>query len=118
MVQSLVETLVDDGDGKADRPVRLKLEPGEQVGRYRLLHLLGAGGMGVVFAARDTVLDRQVALKVVPEGHDRKSRRRLLREARAMARLDHPNVVRVFGVGESGHNVFIAMELIDGMTLS
>jgi serine/threonine protein kinase len=118
MVQSLVDTLVDDQDGEADRPVRLKLEPGEQVGRYRLLHLLGAGGMGVVFAAQDTVLDRKVALKVVPEGHDRKSRRRLLREARAMARLDHPNVVRILGVGESGRNVFIAMELIDGMTLS
>ena len=117
MAQGFVETLVEE-PAACGGAGRFELRPGKRVGRYELLHVLGAGGMGVVFAAHDTVLDRQVALKVVPEGYNRKSRRRLLREARAMARLDHPNVVQVLGVEESGPNVFIAMELIDGLTLS
>jgi eukaryotic-like serine/threonine-protein kinase len=85
-------------------------------GRYEVLELLGLGGMGAVYRARDPELRREVALKVLPSDSrtDSGAGGRLLREARAMAKLDHPNVVRVFDVGRSGHAVFIAMELIDG----
>jgi tetratricopeptide (TPR) repeat protein len=92
-------------------------------GRYVVLDWLGAGGMGVVYAAYDPELDRKVALKVLRNddtGHaDRvPSRDLLLREAQAMAQLAHPNVVTVFDVGSVGDRVFIAMELVDGETLS
>lgn len=91
--------------------------------RYELRELLGAGGMGVVYAAYDRELDRQVALKMLRDTGDAESdpdgsrRRALVREARAMAKLSHPNVVRVFDVGESGARVFVTMELAAGGTL-
>jgi tetratricopeptide (TPR) repeat protein len=94
------------------------LAKGDVVGRYVVLSLLGSGGMGVVYAAYDPELDRKVALKLLhhekaaPEG-----RRRLLREAQAMARLTHPAVVTVHDVGEHEGRVFIAMEYVDGVTM-
>ncbi|HET7506134.1 MAG TPA: protein kinase [Kofleriaceae bacterium] len=80
---------------------------------------VGVGGMGVVYSARDPDLDRSVALKVLrPElSIEASSRTRLLREARAMAQLSHPNVVPVYDVGVLDDHVFIAMELVDGVTL-
>ncbi len=85
-------------------------------GRFLIDSRLGQGGMGIVFAGRDADLGRPVAIKVLrPElGH---LRERLLREARAMARVEHPNVVRVYEVGTDAANVFVAMELIEGTTL-
>jgi serine/threonine protein kinase len=93
---------------------------GHELGKYRLEHVLGAGGMGVVWQARDLDLDRPVALKVLnPElGGDGISRARLVREARAMARLDHPNVIAVFDATTIAGHDLIAMELIDGETLA
>src|SRR5262249_2612520 len=89
---------------------------------YVLLDPLGAGGMGVVYAAIDPELDRKVALKLLqPELADSsasaEARARLLREAQAMARLRHPNVISVYDVGTHEGEVFVAMDFIDGGTL-
>lgn len=86
--------------------------------RYELLEAVGAGGMGVVYEAHDRELDRRVALKLLREETSTSARRRsLLVEARAMAKLAHPNVVRVFDVGEHEGRVFVTMELVEGGTL-
>ena len=86
--------------------------------RYRLIRQLGAGAMGVVWEAEDKQLHRKVALKwVTPAAAgDKAYRTRLFREARALAQLHHPNVLAVHDVGESGDEVFLALELIDGTT--
>jgi hypothetical protein len=93
---------------------------GDTLGRYRLERALGEGGMGVVHAAFDPDLERRVALKVLrtTEGTGEEARQRLLREARAMARLTHANVVTVHEVGTASGRDYVAMELIDGETLA
>ncbi|WP_257461622.1 tetratricopeptide repeat protein [Archangium lipolyticum] len=98
------------------------LARGTAMGRYLLLDPIGVGGMGVVYSAYDPGLDRKVALKLLsPHGpHGASSpegRLRLQREARALARLSHPNVVTVYDVGTEGEQVFVAMELVEGQTL-
>lgn len=94
-------------------------EAGARLGRYVLLYRLGSGGMGVVFAAYDPELDRKVALKLVrPETDSPAARDALRGEAQAMARLSHPNIVAVHDVGSEDREVFLAMELIEGATLS
>ncbi|MEM6291442.1 MAG: serine/threonine-protein kinase [Myxococcota bacterium] len=91
---------------------------GESFGRYVILHELGAGGMGVVYAAYDPELDRRVALKVLGEDtQDETSHARLLREAQTMARISHPNVITVHDVGFVDERLFIAMELVEGHDL-
>jgi len=92
---------------------------GTALGRYLVLDPLGEGGMGVVLAAYDTTLDRRVALKLLRPRLSASidNRSRLLREARALAKLSHPNVVSVFDVGELRQQVFIAMEYVDGPNL-
>lgn len=94
-------------------------DPPSLLGHFELGRLLGAGGMGVVFEARDVLLERRVALKLVRTDmrHAPESRARLLQEARALARLDHPNVIKVFETGISGDHLFLAMELATGGTL-
>lgn len=91
------------------------------MGRYDLVERIGAGGMGVVYRARDRGLSRDVAVKLVrvehPAGDLGRARQRLLREAQALAQLSHPNVVSVFDVGTHGDEVFFAMELLSGRTL-
>src|SRR5215472_6444224 len=96
-----------------------RLAPGRNIGRYAVLSTLGEGGMGVVYAAYDPELDRKVAVKVLRErlGDAAELGARLLREAQAMARLSHPNVVSVHDVGRFEDKVFVAMEFIDGRTL-
>ena len=98
-----------------------ELERGTKLGRYLVLDRLGAGGMGVVYAAFDPQLDRKVALKVLRADLGRRSSRasraRMLREAQAMARLAHPNVIAVHDVGIDAERVFLAMELVEGGTL-
>jgi eukaryotic-like serine/threonine-protein kinase len=102
------------------RPAQHK--PGTVVGRYQLVELIGEGGMGVVYRARDPYLSREVAVKLIsaPSTSKRASlhQARLLREAQALAKLSHPNVVAAFDVGSHGEGMFIAMELIDGMSLN
>jgi len=92
---------------------------GSSVGRYVLLRRIGAGGMGVVAKAYDPELDRHVAIKILRQPLTTESaRRRQLREARAMARVTHPNVVAVHDVGVHEDRLFIAMELVDGVDLA
>jgi len=89
---------------------------GPQLGRYRLIERIGAGGMGEVFLAHDPHLDRRVALKVLP-AHltaDSVARERFRREALAAAALDHPFICKVFEVGEEAGTPFIAMEYVRG----
>ncbi|HYV49225.1 MAG TPA: serine/threonine-protein kinase [Myxococcaceae bacterium] len=98
------------------------LEPGSRVSRYILLERLGSGGMGEIYAAYDPQLDRRIALKlmradVLSAMGTRSSRASLLAEAKALARLNHPNVVAVHDVGEVGEEIFIAMELVEGEVL-
>src|SRR5918995_522720 len=97
----------------------MPLAPKTQLDRYEIRSLLGAGGMGEVYLAQDTSLNRRVALKVLPpevaSNHDRM--RRFKQEATAAASLNHPNIAHIYEIGEaSGHN-FIAMEHIQGATL-
>src|SRR6185503_12928879 len=95
----------------------MALERPTTFGRYIMLERLGSGGMGVVYAAYDPDLDRKLAVKVMrPEVVADQSR--LLREARTMARLQHPNVAVVHDVGTVAGQLFIAMELVDGTTLA
>jgi serine/threonine protein kinase len=93
---------------------------GTWLGRYRVISRLGAGSMGVVYAARDPGLDRVVALKLLPPLDPERRRHleaRLRREAQALARLDHPNVVSVHDLGMSEHGMFVVMRLVDGEPL-
>ncbi|TPV94490.1 MAG: hypothetical protein B7733_14980 [Myxococcales bacterium FL481] len=91
-----------------------------RIGRYEIRSRLGAGGMGVVYEAWDPQLQRAVAIKVLHPSvaADDKARQRLTREARALARLSHPHVIGVYDVGVDDERVFIAMELVDGETLT
>ena len=95
------------------------LAPGSRLGRYVVLEEIGAGGMGLVFSAYDPELNRKVALKLLrPRHRERKhTRSRLLKEAQALAKLAHPNVITVYDVGTLGERVFVAMELVEGDTL-
>ena len=87
--------------------------------RYRLLELIGSGGMAVVYRGMDTLLQRQVAVKVLREAFagDPAFLARFQREARAAANLDHPNVVTVYDVGHDGDRHYIVMECVDGQDL-
>ena len=89
----------------------------DRIGRFETVKLLGRGGMGVVYLARDPVIDRPVAVKLLGEGFDAAARERFAREARAVGRLDHENIVRIFDVGEHHGRPFIAMEFVPGHTL-
>jgi eukaryotic-like serine/threonine-protein kinase len=110
-------------DTRPDRPnadgSTAAITRGMSLGHYVLLEKLGAGGMGEVFAAFDPRLDRRVALKLLRAGSlsAEEGKARLLREAQAMARLQHPNVIGVHDVGTFGARVFIAMEFVEGETL-
>ena len=93
---------------------------GEILGRYRIVELIGSGGMGVVYRARDLTLDRDVALKVLhPHAlDDEQARSRFLREARALSHLNHPHVCTIHEIGEANGTTFIAMEFVQGQPLS
>jgi len=93
------------------------LDAGARFGRYTILELAGQGGMGAVYSAYDAVLDRRVALKLLASAVGEEPRRRLLREAQAIARLSHPNIVTVYDAGMIGTEVFIAMEYLTGANL-
>jgi serine/threonine protein kinase len=95
------------------------LPPGSHLGRYEIRSQLGAGGMGEVYLAQDTKLDRKVALKVLPVdvAANRDRMERFVREAKAAAALNHPNIAHIYEIGESEGTNFIAMEFVDGVTL-
>ena len=96
------------------------LEPGRTMLHYRLIEKIGQGGMGVVWKAHDTTLDREVAVKVLPQAfaQDHERLTRLEREARLLASLNHPNIAAVYGLHESDGLRFIAMEYVEGEDLA
>jgi eukaryotic-like serine/threonine-protein kinase len=96
------------------------MQPGTDIGHYNILRPLGAGGMGEVYLAHDTKLDRDVAVKVLPESlrSDPERLARFRREAKAAASLQHPNIGTIFALEEIDDSLFIAMEYVDGQTLA
>lgn len=115
---------LDEDTPRLGEPASARLlEPGTKVGRYTLLALLGRGGMGAVYKAYDAQLDRNIALKLLLGLSNRQNvlseeAARLLREAKTLASLSHPNIVTVFDAGLDSHGVFVAMELCEGVDLS
>ncbi len=116
------QTRSDDWAATTGRTRDVIRAPGSHIGHYIVLDQLGLGGMGVVYAAYDPKLDRKIALKVLrSEGHDETAevaRLRLVSEGRALARVSHPNVVAVYDVGTVQEEVYVAMELVEGASLS
>ena len=117
LIAELARSSTIDGPSPREYAER---EAEKLIGRYRIEDLLGIGGMGLVYTARDLELGRRVALKLLRSSDDGRSaerRARLLREAAAMAALSSPHVVAVYDVGTHGDQVFIAMELVTGATV-
>src|SRR4030095_5756276 len=98
----------------------MSLAPGTKLGPYEIGTPLGAGGMGEVYKARDTRLDRTVALKILPAAlaSDTRFRERFDREARAISQLTHPHICTLYDIGEHTGTAFLVMELLDGATLA
>ena len=115
---SALAALEDDAAAIPDRAPALTA--GSVIGRFTITRVLGQGAMGTVWAARDPELGREVAVKrlhLAPDAAGGDTSTRLRREAQAMARLNHPNVVAIYELGEDRGHVFCAMELVDGVTL-
>jgi serine/threonine protein kinase len=98
----------------------MSLQTGQQLGSYEITSLLGIGGMGEVYRARDTRLQRDVALKLLPElfASDSERLARFRREAQVLASLNHPNIAAIYGLEESRQAPALVMELVDGPTLA
>jgi len=97
----------------------MMLSPGTQIGPYKIISALGAGGMGEVYRAQDERLDRVVAFKVLPAdvAEDQERMRRFELEAKAASKLSHPNVAHIYEIGTSNEIRFIAMEYVEGLPL-
>src|SRR5258707_11381584 len=99
--------------------IPMTMEAGQSLSHYRIVSKIGAGGMGEVYLAQDTKLDRKVALKILPAdvASNRDRMERFIREAKSAAALSHPNIAQIFEIGEHEGTHFIAMEFVDGVTL-
>jgi serine/threonine protein kinase len=99
---------------------RMSLQVGQQLGSYEITSLIGKGGMGEVYRARDLKLKREVAIKVLPDEFSRDADRiaRFQREAEVLASLNHPNVAAIYDLAESGSIRFLVLELVEGNTLA
>src|SRR5205823_13098566 len=97
----------------------MTIAAGTKLGRYEIRSQIGEGGMGEVYLAQDTKVDRKVALKILPAdvGTNRDRMERFIREAKSAAALSHPNIAQIFEIGEDAGTHYIAMEFIDGQTL-
>ncbi len=98
----------------------MALSPGGMLSHYRLVEKIGEGGMGVVWSADDTVLGRQVAIKVLPDDFAQDAERlaRFKQEARLLAALNHPNIAGIHGLEESDGVRYLVLELVPGLTLA
>ncbi len=96
----------------------MALEPGTTLGVYEVLSAIGAGGMGEVYKARDTKLDRDVALKILPDAfvNDPERLARFQREAKVLASLNHPNIAAIYGLEEAGDSPALVLEYVEGPT--
>src|SRR5687767_1530117 len=97
----------------------LTISAGTKLGRYEIRSQIGAGGMGEVYLAQDTELERTVALKILPAdvAADKQRMRRFIQEAKTASALNHPNILTIFEIGHADSTSFIATEFIDGETL-
>src|SRR2546422_3981658 len=97
----------------------MSIEPGTKLGRYEIRSKIGEGGMGEVYLARDTQLDRLIAIKLLPAeiARDKQRLHRFLQEARAAAALSHPNIAHIYEIGEADGGYFIVMEYVEGLPL-
>src|SRR5208282_5423664 len=97
----------------------MALTPGTKLGPYEIQSLIGAGGMGEVYRARDARLNRVVAIKVLPRSYSADTDRlqRFVQEARSAAALNHPNILSIFDIGEENGAPYIVSELLEGQTL-
>src|SRR3981081_3532280 len=95
-----------------------ELSPDVSLSHYRILSKIGAGGMGELYLAQDTKLDRKVALKILPAevASNRERMERFIREAKSAAALSHPNIAQIFEIGEHDGTHYIAMEFVEGVT--
>jgi len=117
-LRAAVESLLGQGESFLAQPV--ELPPGGRLGAYELIDIVGAGGMGVVYRARDLKLQREVALKVLPEAvaQDPDRIARFRREATVLASLNHPNIAAIYGFEDSGDVHALVLELVEGPTLA
>src|SRR5712664_1100488 len=97
----------------------MALSTGKKLGRYEIRAKIGEGGMGEVYVAQDTKLDRKIALKVLPAdlASNRDRMERFVREAKSAAALNHPHIAQIFEIGEHDGTHYIAMEFVEGVTL-
>src|SRR6478735_5500782 len=98
----------------------MAVAPGTRIGAYEIVSLLGTGGMGEVYRATDTILKRQVALKVLPPqvANDPERVARFQREAEVLAALNHPSIAHLYGIEKSNGTLALVMELVEGETLA
>src|SRR5215470_10130019 len=98
----------------------MAIEIGQQLGSYEITALLGKGGMGEVYRARDTKLKREVAIKILPDEFSRDASRlsRFQREAEVLASLNHPNIAAIYDLEEANGSQFLVLELVEGETLA
>src|SRR3954465_843929 len=98
----------------------MALSPGTRLGAYEVLSALGAGGMGEVYRARDPRLNRDIAIKVLPDLFQTDPERagRFQREAQVLAALNHPRIAAIYGLEETGSTRFLVMELVEGESLA